>query len=88
MDHCAAGAWLVAHWELPTALEQVTLRHHEPLSAIDPLTNLVHVSCAVANDIGFSVTDVREAGHEPTLPDAIADHVAASINAVEIEFGL
>jgi putative nucleotidyltransferase with HDIG domain len=58
VDHCAAGAWLARHWNLPDDFVEVISQHHraEPVDA--SLLSIVTAAHHVANRIGFHVLDV------------------------------
>jgi len=58
VDHCAAGAWLARHWNLPEDFVEAISRHHdaEPIDA--SLLSIVTAAHHVANRIGFHVLDV------------------------------
>lgn len=58
VDHCAAGAWLARHWNLPEDFVEAISQHHrsEPIDA--SLVSIVTAAHDVANRIGFHVLDV------------------------------
>ena len=58
IDHCAAGAWLARHWNLPEEfVEAISVHHHaEPVDA--SLVSTVTAAHHVANCIGFHILDV------------------------------
>jgi putative nucleotidyltransferase with HDIG domain len=60
VDHCAAGAWLARHWNLPEDFVEAISQHHgcEPIDA--SLTSIVAAAHNVANRIGFHVLDVPQ----------------------------
>jgi putative nucleotidyltransferase with HDIG domain len=57
VDHCAAGAWLARHWNLPDDFVEAISEHHrtEPVDA--SLLSIVTAAHHVANRIGFQVLD-------------------------------
>ncbi|MCC7340265.1 MAG: HDOD domain-containing protein [Bryobacterales bacterium] len=56
IDHCMAGAWLAAEWNLPPEVRFVAQTHHEPPEAGDrELGNLLRITNRLTNLIGFSV---------------------------------
>ncbi len=57
VDHCAAGAWLARHWNLPDDFVEAISLHHgaEPIDA--SLLSIVTAAHQVANRIGFHVLD-------------------------------
>ena len=87
MDHCAAGAWIINQWRLPSVYADVAAEHHEALDGGEPIKNLVHVACSVAKQLGFGVTG-GPAGEEPLVSDHLGYAIAATINALECEYGL
>ncbi len=61
IDHCGAGRLLVTAWKLPEEFIAITSRHHEPLTRAEDATEVIRLSCLLANALGFAV-----AGH-PSL---------------------
>jgi putative nucleotidyltransferase with HDIG domain len=64
IDHCQAGRWLAAQWNLPPEFGEVLSHHHD--SSAGPqfgATGLIHVTCNLSDALGFNVLDTRE------LPD-------------------
>ncbi|MCC6264025.1 MAG: HDOD domain-containing protein [Bryobacterales bacterium] len=56
IDHCMAGAWLAAEWNLPPEVRFVAQTHHEPPETGDrELGNLLRITNRLTNLIGFSV---------------------------------
>ncbi len=57
VDHCAAGAWLARHWNLPDDFVEAISQHHrsDPIDA--SLVSIVTAAHQVANRIGFHVLD-------------------------------
>lgn len=74
IDHCEAGAWLAQGWDFPKELIEVISDHHalkHPEGSA--MLQLVHLSCRLAEYIGFAVTEPgpeeeRERMHEE-LPE-------------------
>ncbi|MCL4783912.1 MAG: HDOD domain-containing protein [Bryobacterales bacterium] len=57
IDHCMAGAWLAAEWNLPPEVRFVAQTHHEaPEPGDRELGNLLRITNRITNLIGFSVT--------------------------------
>lgn len=54
-DHCEAGQRLLAGWKLPAEFEEVVLGHHTPRRTDGAwgLSELVKMSCAIADTAGF-----------------------------------
>lgn len=55
-DHCEAGHELVRSWSLPLPFDQAALMHHGPIGTdgLWNLTDLIGVSCKVADSAGFA----------------------------------
>jgi putative nucleotidyltransferase with HDIG domain len=60
LDHCAAGRALVTSWGLPDDFLEITAEHHraEPGRGI---ASILHLSCALADALGFAVVRYRAA---------------------------
>jgi putative nucleotidyltransferase with HDIG domain len=54
IDHCGAGRLLVAAWKLSEEFFDVTSRHHEPLTHQENVTEVVRLSCRLADALGFA----------------------------------
>ena len=54
IDHCCAGRLLVTTWKLPEEFIEVTSRHHEPLTHQEDATEVVRLSCMLADTLGFA----------------------------------
>lgn len=52
-DHCQAGEWILAKWDLPPEFREVAARHHEALGEDSDLCSLVQLGCELARAIGF-----------------------------------
>jgi putative nucleotidyltransferase with HDIG domain len=56
IDHCMAGAWLAAEWNLPLEVRLVAQTHHEPPEPGDrELGNILRITNRITNMIGFAV---------------------------------
>jgi putative nucleotidyltransferase with HDIG domain len=56
IDHCMAGAWLVAEWNLPTEVGVVAQTHHElPVSGDREIGNIIRITNRLTNALGFHV---------------------------------
>jgi len=61
VDHCQAGQWLMDQWMLPPEFREITGNHHtEPEGTTVSAALVVHLSCLIADMLGFHV-----AGAEP-----------------------
>jgi putative nucleotidyltransferase with HDIG domain len=59
IDHCMAGAWLAAEWNLPDEVGIVAQTHHEPPVPGDrDLGNLIRITNRLTNVLGFHVIPV------------------------------
>lgn len=68
VDHCEAGEWLASEWSFPVELRQVVASHHyPPANGRFGLVKLVHLSCRLADSLGFQVA----APSEPEEPQEI-----------------
>ncbi|MFY9559898.1 MAG: HDOD domain-containing protein [Terriglobales bacterium] len=54
IDHCCAGRLLVTAWKLPEEFIDITSRHHEPLTHAEDATEVVRLSCMLADALGFA----------------------------------
>jgi len=54
IDHCGAGRLLVTTWKLPEEFLEITSRHHEPLTHQEDATEVVRLSCLLADALGFA----------------------------------
>jgi len=99
-DHCETGQRMVADWKLPGAIDLAIFNHHAPRRADRSwgLSELVKMSCRMADTAGFAAFENCEASPYPELLDALpqrerslfypelerlAVEVAAGIHAVE-----
>jgi putative nucleotidyltransferase with HDIG domain len=55
IDHCEAGAWVLAHMQFPEVLCQVAARHHEIPAGPFGIIQLVRVADLMADSLGFGV---------------------------------
>jgi putative nucleotidyltransferase with HDIG domain len=99
-DHCEAGRHLIADWKMPPYFTEVVADHHSPRLHHDTwqMPDLIHVSCRMADTIGFAVFQGCEltpyADLLAALPDrerktfcpdgeVLAFDVSSKINAAE-----
>lgn len=59
VDHCAAGAWLARHWNLPEEFVEAISQHRHTDSIDASLVSIVTAAHHVANCIGFQVRAAR-----------------------------
>lgn len=91
VSHTDAGAFLLQHWDLPSALVEVARGHHcLPLDR-PRLVELVSSGCHIADAIGFALTtnppDDHTAdemlSHLVTDQDAFCFQICDGINQIE-----
>ncbi len=82
-DHCRAGAHLVEDWHLPTDLQTLVSGHHDrvPGETGWKLGDLIHVSCRMADTIGFAVFPGCEATPFADLLEELPPRERASFRA-------
>src|SRR5690242_6641105 len=57
MDHTEAGRILAERWNLPEEFRLVAGRHHDPCEGAEvDLLKIVHVSCRLADALGYDIT--------------------------------
>ena len=54
IDHCSAGRLLAIAWKLPEDYLEITSHHHEPLTRQENVTEVVRLSCLLADALGFA----------------------------------
>jgi HD-like signal output (HDOD) protein len=88
IDHCGAGRLLVTSWNLPEEFVAITSRHHEPLTHQEDATEVVRLSCMLADGLGFaamphaSIRTCEEILAE--FPDVVRKHMPSTELAAEI----
>ncbi len=55
VDHCEAGKIVVAAWNLPADFSLIAARHHQPLQENFNALSVIHLSCALADVLGYPV---------------------------------
>jgi HD-like signal output (HDOD) protein len=98
-DHCEAGRHLIAAWKLPAEFQSIVSDHHSARPKEGPwrLTDLIKVSCRMADTLGFStfpgceVTPYAALLSETPQPetfradmDSLFFEVSSKINALEV----
>jgi putative nucleotidyltransferase with HDIG domain len=71
LDHCDVGMYLGKVWELPQVFQDVAAKHHKAKGDTGIL-GLIHVACAMADDMTFSAI-----AHRGVLP--VAERVAECV---------
>jgi putative nucleotidyltransferase with HDIG domain len=70
IDHCQAGAWLMARMPFPPELCEVAAMHHELPTGPFRMVHLVRIADMLADVLGFAVvTSVRQPSFEEALQD-------------------
>jgi putative nucleotidyltransferase with HDIG domain len=99
-DHCAIGRQLISDWKLPNDFEAIVADHHAPRQKDSPwgMTELINVSCRMADAVGFAAFAGCESAPYTELRDelpprerrlfyadveALSEEVARKIEAVE-----
>jgi HD-like signal output (HDOD) protein len=72
-DHCEAGRQLIADWKLPSDFEAVVSDHHAPRRQDGSwgMSDLLNVSCRMADTVGFPAFPGCEAAPFPELLDEL-----------------
>jgi HD-like signal output (HDOD) protein len=70
LDHCEAGAWLMARMPFPRELCEVVAKHHEPPTGPFRMVHLVRIADMLADALGFAVLTVAR---QPTYGDVIQE---------------
>lgn len=78
IDHCQAGRSLVTAWNLPEAFMEVISYHHEPASGTHSTVSVLHLSCQLADCLGFRVVDYRNPGCYAKILSDLPDSVSKS----------
>lgn len=84
IDHCCAGSLLVTNWKLPDEFLAITARHHEPLTYQEDATEVVRLSCLLADALGFAAArhpSIR--GYEAVL-DEFPERVRKNMPGAEV----
>ena len=72
-DHCGIGHQLISDWKLPTDFEAIVLEHHAPRRTNESWdgSELIKVSCKIADAAGFPAFQGCEATPYPDLLDEL-----------------
>lgn len=79
VDHCQAGAWLVADMHFPAELCRVVARHHETPSGPFDLVQLVRVADMMSDALGFGVLPASLGGGTPSVPGPAWDEALSQL---------
>ena len=78
IDHCCAGQLLATTWKLPEEFVEITSRHHEPLTHQENATEVVRLSCMLADALGFAAAphgSIRSFGEIlAEFPESVRKH--------------
>jgi HD-like signal output (HDOD) protein len=58
LDHCDVGAYLGTAWKLPDVFREVASKHHQATEQTG-IVGLIHLACAMADDITFAAISHR-----------------------------
>ena len=91
-DHCEAGRQLIADWKMPPEFEPIVADHHKPRQKDDPwsMTDLINVSCRMADTIGCTAFPGCEVTSFPDLLDELPErerrlfHLTVETLSIEI----
>lgn len=98
IDHCEAGQILIAAWNLPPDFAVIAARHHQPLQGNFDVLSVIHLSCALADTLGFAVAHSRETigylelrdqlpasqrHHLPENPAELTDKIQSQVQVLE-----
>jgi HD-like signal output (HDOD) protein len=100
-DHCEAGSHLVGEWKLPANFQAIVAHHHRDGSNDErwQLSDLIRVSCRIADTVGFTVFQgcevtpygsllaaLPERERSALSPDReqLAFEISSKINAAEV----
>lgn len=74
-DHCEAGQKLIASWKLPSDFTAIVCEHHQPRQQDGAwgMTELIKVSCRMADTVGFPAFPGCEVTPYPELLDELPD---------------
>jgi putative nucleotidyltransferase with HDIG domain len=70
IDHCQAGAWLMAKMPFPPELCEVVAKHHQSPAGPFRMVHLVRIADMLADALGFAVLTVA---HQPTYGEVILE---------------
>ncbi len=71
IDHCEAGAWIMARMPFPTELCEVAAEHHEPVRGPEfRMVHLIGIADRMADALGFSVLTPA---HPPSLEEILQE---------------
>jgi putative nucleotidyltransferase with HDIG domain len=82
IDHCSAGRLVAMAWKLPEDFLEITSHHHEPLTRREDVTEVVRLSCMMADALGFAAAphgSPRSGGEIlAEFPDAVRKHLPST----------
>ena len=73
-DHCEAGRQLIADWKMPAEFEPIVAEHHAPREGNSwNMTDLINVSCRMADTVGCAAYPGCEVTPFPDLLDELPE---------------
>jgi len=91
IDHCQAGAWLMAKMPFPPELSEVVAKHHNPPEGPFRMVHLVRIAGMLADTLGFAVLPaVRQPAFAEVLqelPDAVCLRFAPDPQELKADIG-
>lgn len=94
-DHCELGAALLEKWNIPEEIVDAAAHHHCPAHGTTPFTELVNISCTVANFLGFaiaprppkSIDGLPKLAKELINNENLCLEMSAAVDALELNIG-
>lgn len=86
IDHCVAGATMMHVWSLPESLQDICLRHHNPISLYERglLANVVAAN-RIAHMSGFQPVYEPQGSFGPeTVPGGVPERILESMDALRM----
>ena len=80
IDHCEAGAWLMARMPFPPELCEVVAKHHDPPSGPFRMVHVVRVAGLLADTLGFAVVPEAPQPHFDQVLDDLPEGVRMRFN--------
>lgn len=85
INHAEAGRILTEAWNLPEEFRVINGRHHDPCNGSEfDLLSLVHISCRLANSLGFAVVSRTQPAPE-AIVDELPRHARANMQKTREE---
>lgn len=79
IDHCEAGRWLSGEWRLPSDFAEITGDHHSPEACTTSIGRLTHMSCRIADSLGFTVSPLACQENLAQIVEALPERMRSSL---------